>query len=95
MKRWIYETYLVDGTKPSVTELVQLGEEVGGDLESSEFEEKVTRVSAAVVVLISSSAAAADFQCLLQAEAQSGETTHGGINQSEGFRSSASIESNG
>jgi hypothetical protein len=77
----VYDTYLVDGTEPSVAELIELGKEIGGGLQSAELEEEARRLGGGGVVGFVLVAAAAASKSLLQAGAETGEKPHQVINR--------------
>lgn len=65
-----------------MAELIELGEEIGGGLQSTELEEEVPRLGGGVVgFVVGGSAAASEF--LLQAGAEKGEKPHQGMNRRE------------
>lgn len=80
-EHYIHETYLVDRTKPTMPELIELGEEISGDLESAEVEEQVETVAVAGSICFVIPGAAAALQPPLQARAEKRKETHGGINR--------------
>jgi hypothetical protein len=77
----IHDTYLVDGTEPSVAELIELGKEIGGGLQSTELEKEVERLGGGSVISFVVVGSAAASKSLLQAGAETGEKPHQVINR--------------
>ena len=71
--------YLVDGTEATVTELIEVGEEIGGDFKSAELEEEVRGLGSGVL----SFGSAAGFECLAQAGAETRQKPHQRINRTD------------
>ena len=67
--------YLENGTKAAVTELIQVGEKVSGDLQSTQFEEEVVGVGG-VGFSVRSGGGSAAFECPLQASKEIGKEAH-------------------
>lgn len=71
-----------------MAELIDLGEEIGGDLQSTELEEEVPRLGGFVVCFVVGGGSAAAPESLLQAGAEKGEKPHLGIrHESKGLGS--------
>lgn len=68
-----------------MAELIELGEEIGGDLQSTELEEEVPRLDGGVVGFFVGGSAAAASEFLLQAGAEKREKPHQGMNWIEGI----------
>lgn len=64
-----------------MAELIELGEEIGGDLQSTELEEEVPRLDGGVLGFFVGGSAAAASESLLQAGAEKGEKPHQGMNR--------------
>lgn len=84
-KQWINETHLVDRAKPTMTELIELGEEISGDLENPEFEEQVEIVASVGSIFFVAAGAAVTLQPPLQAGTKKRKQTHGSINDATFF----------